>query len=432
MDDTDSRRGGCTTWVLTELLSLARETGVDLLGEPRLVRLNPNIPWKTRGNGALAAHFGVGSGPGRTVGSIGGRPVRSYARGRPLSPLRAERFREAAWQRVLERSERGSAGTDPAMVAAERPLPTELYWQAVREVVPVGSTLNALRRAGAWWRTDGDPRGLIGASAAIAWPARRVTWELTAYRTEPRIGLRRVVDADSVRTVAAAHPSLFLCEDPRTRRILVSPHTNCPVLYGLRSTRPGPLLRARSSVRSEPVDRWVLFRTNQGTGDHLVSRSPRDLGPFRAARFAATVASPPEVRRGGHVALHVVDEAGGRVECVAFEPTKTLPRVAQQLAPGDRVQLWGSRGDDPVVRLEGIRLVRLVPRAGRRRSLRCPECGTTAGSLGSSKGYRCPACHRRFPPEASRRPRLEPPLRLGDYHPTPSARRHLAPRGPEP
>ena len=52
IDDTDSLGGGCTTWLITEIISELSE--LDLVDFPRLVRLNPNVPWKTRGNGALS------------------------------------------------------------------------------------------------------------------------------------------------------------------------------------------------------------------------------------------------------------------------------------------------------------------------------------------------------------------------------------------
>jgi tRNA(Ile2)-agmatinylcytidine synthase len=417
--------------VLTELLALARDEGVDLIGEPRLVRLNPNIPWKTRGNAALSARFGVGVGPSRRVGEVEGRSVRAFDRGRALPPGLRDRFREAAWDRVLRRAERGEPGTDPAMVASEHPLPSELYWRTVREVVPVAEVRRVLSRGGTWWRTDGSPRGLVGAAAAIAWPGRRATWELTAYRTPERVGRPRRVSAESVRSVQARHPSLFLCHDPRTRRVMVSPHTACPVLFGLRSTRPGPVLLARQEVRSEPVDRWVLFRTNQGSGDHLAWRPADRIGPFLSARFRATVRGRPEVRPGGHVVLPVTDENGSPVECLAFEPTKTLPRLAQRLVPGDRLVVWGSRARDPTFRLEGIRLVRTAPRPPIRAPPQCPDCARAARSLGTGRGYRCRSCHRRFPPEAARSLGTPSAPLVGEYHPTASARRHLAPRAPE-
>ncbi|MCD6383503.1 MAG: DNA-binding protein, partial [Thermoplasmata archaeon] len=51
IDDTDSPNGGCTTYLTFDLLSRITERYA-LLGYPRLVRLNPTVPWKTRGNGA--------------------------------------------------------------------------------------------------------------------------------------------------------------------------------------------------------------------------------------------------------------------------------------------------------------------------------------------------------------------------------------------
>jgi tRNA(Ile2)-agmatinylcytidine synthase len=416
---------------MSELLALARELDVDLLGPPRLVRLNPNIPWKTRGNAALSARFGKGEGARHRAGEVGKDPVWYYRQGRPLPLNRAILFREQAWRRVLAGSRFGEPGTDPALVAADRPLPSALYWRAVREVVPVAETRATLREHGCWWRTRGSDRGLVGAAAAIAWPGRRATWELTAYRTLGRTGTRREVDPGSVRAAARAHRSLFLCHDPRTRRLLVSPHTACPVLFGLRSTRAGPLLDARRQVVSEPVDRWVLFHTNQATGDHLTWRNGADLGSFLSARLRATVTGSPLTRTGGHVALRVRCDDGTDLDCLAFEPTKTLPKVVRSLWPGDRVVVWGSRATSPQLRLEGIRLVRLVERLGPPRAPTCLPCARGTRSMGQGRGYRCPICRRRYPPEEAVRPRLPIAFPPGEYHPTPSARRHLAPRAPE-
>ncbi len=432
MDDTDSPSGGCTTHVLTDLIDLARTSGLDLIGEPRLVRLNPNVPWKTRGNAALSARFGAGVGPRRAVGEIERRTVWSYARSRVPDVTAVRAFERAAWDRVLRGSRSGEEGTDPALVVAPRHLPAALYWKAVREVVPVAEARANLERAGASWWTESSDRGLVGAAAAVAWPGRHPTWELTSYRDPARLGSPREIDGESVRRVARETASLFLCDDPRTRRLLVAPHTSCPILFGLRGTRPADLLRARGRVRSEPVDRWVLFRTNQGTGDHLVRRRAAGLGPFLSARVVGTVARPPTTLRGGHVRFVVTDDEGTELECVAFEPTKTLPRVARTLVAGDRVEVWGGRGDTTTFRLEGLRILRLRPRHARPIAPACPGCGRRAGSLGAGRGYRCPGCRRRWPPEAAVRERERPVYPVGEYHPTPSARRHLAPRGPEP
>jgi len=431
IDDTDSPEGGCTTWVLTELLALAREEGVDLIGEPRLVRLNPNIPWKTRGNAALSARFGRGRGPRRRLGEVSGRPLWSYRDGGPLRALRENLFLDRAWERVRESSRLGEAHTDPALVAVRHQLPAQMYYRAVREVVPVEEIHRYLDSVGAVVHAEGDGRGVVGASAAIAWPGRRVTWEMIAYRPLAHEGARRRVDAESVRSVARAHPRLFLSHDPRTRRLLVTPHTPCPILFGLRATDSESPLQARSGVISEPVDRWVLYRTNQGTGDHLRSRLAREVGPFESGRVSGRVLGEPRVLHGGHVRLRIEDSEGTALETVAFEPTKTLPAVVRALSPGDRVVIWGSRDSSPVLKMEGLRVVSLVPRWSAPSPPSCTECHRPTRSMGTVRGYRCPRCHRRYPPEAAQRVRKPPTLRTGVYHPTPSARRHLAPLGPE-
>ncbi|MCK5661771.1 MAG: tRNA(Ile2) 2-agmatinylcytidine synthetase, partial [Methanosarcinales archaeon] len=54
IDDTDSRAGGCTTYIASLVVQRFRES---VVGYPLLVRLNPTIPHKTRGNGAVAIRF---------------------------------------------------------------------------------------------------------------------------------------------------------------------------------------------------------------------------------------------------------------------------------------------------------------------------------------------------------------------------------------
>ncbi len=430
VDDTDSPRGGCTTFTLTEVVSVAEGLGIDLIGEPRLVRLNPNVPFKTRGNAALAARFGHGVGRRRRQGVTAAGPVWSFARGRALGPTATERLVEAAWTAVKRSSRLGEEGTDPVLVATDRPLPADLYRVAVSRLTDAATVERRLLALGATVRATGSHQGVVGASAAIAWPGRKATWELLSYRRPERWGRPREVSPASVRAAQLRYPQLFLCHDPRTRRLLVAPHTACPILFGLRSRDRAVLPRALGQVESEAVERWMVFRTNQGTGDHVVPRSIADLLPYDSALLSGVVRAPPVPLPGGHVRFELADGSGALVDCLVFEPTKTLPSVAADLAPGDRVTVWGGRGADPAFRVEGLRLVRRALRRGVPRPPLCPDCGQRSRSRGRVRGYRCPGCGGRFPPERAEWPE-RPRFPLGVYHPTPSARRHLAPLGPE-
>ena len=61
LDDTDSRTEGmCTTYAATELASRIRESGASV-ERLLLVRLNPAVEHKTRGNAALAVHTDLGA-----------------------------------------------------------------------------------------------------------------------------------------------------------------------------------------------------------------------------------------------------------------------------------------------------------------------------------------------------------------------------------
>ncbi|MBI2126591.1 MAG: DNA-binding protein, partial [Thaumarchaeota archaeon] len=57
IDDTDSVRGHCTTYLAALIVEELLKQGARFVDYPNLIRLNPNIPWKTRGNAAVALRF---------------------------------------------------------------------------------------------------------------------------------------------------------------------------------------------------------------------------------------------------------------------------------------------------------------------------------------------------------------------------------------
>jgi tRNA(Ile2)-agmatinylcytidine synthase len=359
-DDTDSRRGLCTTFLATEFVREFREW--DLLGYPRLVRLNPNVPWKTRGNGALYLRFGTGRGTPCVVGEIGGEPVLAYPRGEG-APV-DDAF-EARVRRVLERwTDFDDPTTHPGYALLHRRPGPRLYWRAVREIVSIGEALAAASGCG---RVRGykEGRGRIGALAAASWRPRDRTYEVLAYRQRSRWGTPRDVDESSVVEMDRRFPSTFNNYDAANRHVVIAPRSPCPVLLGIRGDDPADLPAALAALRTEPVDRWLLYETNQGTDDHLVPANGGALAPRTSVVVDGVVAATPRTVLGGHVVFAVRRPRGDSVECAVYEPAKQLRRVARALRPGDALRVCGAVREAPrTINVEKVAVRSLAP--GRR------------------------------------------------------------------
>lgn len=419
LDDTDSRVRMCTTFVAAELVRRVRH--LDLIGLPRLVRLNPNIPWKTRGNGALALRFGHGRGEPTLVGRVGSRRLRSYPRSTPLD------FDEELWglarEVVDDLADWEAESTAPGLVVSRsRPSPG-LYWKAVREIVPMRDLPAHLESVDRAWAPRG-PRGLIGACAAIAWRPRDRTYEVLAYRPRARWGSPREVEESDVQALDARFPTTFNNYDREARHMAVVPRSPCPVLLGIRGEAVGDLQHALASVRAEPIDRWLLFETNQGTDEHLQPQRPGQLQLHTSAIVEGTVQARPKTVTGGHVVVSLGDSE--TAECVAYEPTKSFRKRVRQLIPGDQIRVYGSVREDPrAINLEKLWVQRLAPDRRKTANPCCPVCQKAMKSVGRGAGFRCRLCGTRAGEEAARFVVEPRGLRAGWYEPPVSARRHL-------
>lgn len=416
VDDTDSRGGMCTTFLATELI---REltAGYDLIGFPRLVRLNPNVPWKTRGNGAICFRLGLGCGNPFVIGELGGRAAFAYPRGQSIdSP-------EEVAAKVGEIVERWSRFDDPTthpafVVLWERP-DARLYWRAVREFVEIPDAIRMVRGRGII-RMYKEGRGIVGAAAAVAWRPRDRTYEVLAYRDPSRWGTRRFVDAPTVQEMDRLFPSTFNNYDYQNHRVVIAPRSPCPVLLGIRGDIADDLPRALRRVRSEAIDRTLIFETNQGTDDHVVGSGP--VRPGITVRLPGTVKAFPRTMPGGHVVLQLAN-----FQATVYEPAKQFRDIARALAPGDRVSIVGSVRDSPrTVNIEKIRVDSLVTLRRKVRNPTCVKCGKRMKSSGRDATFRCIRCRT----VASRRsatyqivPRF---LHRGWYEPPVGARRHLS------
>jgi tRNA(Ile2)-agmatinylcytidine synthase len=411
IDDTDSESGGCTTYTAAVLFQELCNRGVEPTDFPWLVRLNPNIPWKTRGNGALSIHLNVDEGQIETI-------------------------RELALEITQNNSDLSAVRTDPAVVFLLGRVPQDLRdysVSALHDVLTVRQAMKVARMTNVEIHQLKGTRGVIGALAAIGagLSSTRHTFELIAYRARENLGTPRRVDRESIRLMNAQFKAVtFHNLDPESGRILVCPHGPDPVLLGIRGLTPRGVRQAFNQVRiDESVERAVIFRTNQGTDAHLTKpRRVIDLGPHQSAILTGKVETIPQVLRGGHVIFQLRDDTGS-IFCAVYAPTKQLMHAARELLPGDRVRLYGGIRVDRIgkltLNLEKIETLELVQKIDRSNPL-CNSCGGRCESMGRSQGFRCKKCGLRNANLRPTRISLERKIGLTTYTAVIGARRHLS------
>ncbi len=420
VDDTDSLRGMCTTFLATEIAK-GLDQDYDLIGYPRLVRLNPCVPWKTRGNGAVCLRVGKGRGHPFVVGQVDGVSLRAFPSG--TSVLDPEEVLNRVESTLEAWAEFSDPTTNPGAVVLHRRPPPSLYWRAVRDIVALEDVQELLRGRGAW-KGYKNQRGLIGAAAATAWRPRDRTYELLAYRVRAVWGRRREVDPESVLQMDRRFPTTFNNIDLATRHVAVAPHSPCPVLYGIRGEDPAVLPVASRVLKGERPDRWMIVETNQGTDDHIANDEWR-FRPYLSTSLDVTVAELPRTIQGGHVLVPARGRRG--LDLAFYEPSKEFRQVGRALRPGDRLRVYGSLRDDlRSLNVEKVWVRDLAPWRQRSGNPRCPVCWKAMKSVGRGQGYRCPRGHGRASPESTRWLQIPRALRPGWYEPPVYARRHLS------
>ncbi|WP_457741424.1 TiaS agmantine-binding domain-containing protein, partial [Thermococcus sp.] len=173
IDDTDSQNGMCTTY-LGALLYRELSRIAEPIDLPRLIRLNPNIPYKTRGNGAVSMTFEV------------------------EEELISE-VKDMVLFYVNQLADFSHENTNPGVAFLEGEVPeklTEFSLKALREHVTIGEAEEVARQVGAEVFKFKLGRGIIGALASIGYPLKRFTYELLAYREPENWGTPRRVNAE--------------------------------------------------------------------------------------------------------------------------------------------------------------------------------------------------------------------------------------------
>ncbi len=378
IDDTDSNHHMCTTYLGTLICDLLIERGVKFLDFPKLIRLNPNIPFKTRGNGAIAIHFRM-----------------------------KEDNVETLWNELIAIVKKYSAieddKTNPGMVLLQGIIPQDfhdLYIRALYDIISLKDTKKRIKdQRNIRYFSLKTGRGLIGACCAIGAKLNEdYTYEFISYRIVQNRGiLERKISKESVIRADKEVPLSFNNVDYELNEIMITPHGPDPILCGIRGESPEAVIEMwRLLEIEEQVENIMIFRTNQHTKVHFAKEfSGDEIKPYLSVKARGLVVEIPRYVKGGHVIFGLkIDDVN--VDCAAYEPTKKFRNIVINLTLGDDLTVFGGirkpdRGKKLTINLEEIQINHLVELYDKI-TPKCPQCDITLKSAGKSAGFKCKKC----------------------------------------
>ena len=438
IDDTDSNKGMCTTYLAALLADELKAYGTTAVF-PYLIRLNPTIPYKTRGNAALGMDLRLAD---------------------ESDLLIREQIVSHVIRRISEYAETDCDQTNPGAVFIFEEMydkikePLNLFFQkAVTDVIEIEEAFSLIdsfksftsftsfksitsleKHAGFVHFFMKNGRGLIGSLAvcgAMLNPNPEATYEYLAYRLPKNWGNRggpvRFVDPKSLieadrQTSPETWDTIDYSKKSKPFPVCV-PASDDPVLYGIRGNSQKAVIEAAGFVVSEEIERFCVFQTNQGTDSHLLfAESFEELKAFHSYVACGTVHSPAETREGGHDIFSVADGDGNILECAAFEPTGPFRHIIRKLLRGDEVTVFGSFKNQ-TLNLEKIKINSIAP-AFQFDNPVCPVCEKRMESSGQNQGFRCKKCKTKADDKIQIP--MSRGLKTGFYEVPPSARRHLS------
>ena len=377
-DDTDSLKGSCTTHLATKIIEEISKR-VTFIDYPRLVRNNPNIPWKTRGNGAIGLSVKVEE--------------------EEISQLISEiKF-------LIERYYQPDENTNPGLVIVKGDV-LEIIKQFSRKALVEVITIDEAKTVVAEHCYDhyfiGNGRGLIGGLAAIGNTLdpqnEDFTYEILTYRTPDNYGTKRRLEEETVYEMDnKLSPEVFNNIDEETNKILICPAGPDPVFYGIRGEEADKLLEASSIVKpKEPLDNYCIFRTNQGTDQHF-NYADNQVENFRVFKGIIQITKKPQVLLGGHIILQgKIEHSEKLVDLAAFEPSKGFKKKINKLLPNDRILAYGGIKYKKELKIHTIQLekceILTISDHYKESSPYCPKCSKRMTSAGRNKGHKCKKC----------------------------------------
>ncbi len=403
-DDTDSPYGMCTTYLAYKVVEFLKKERTEFLDFPKLVRFNPNIPWKTRGNGAV---------------------------GISIRTKRPHRTKQMIRKFVIRYSDTKN-GANPGLVfLEEETIPENLKKfskLAMWNLISRTKAKRFVKENSLESYFFGNGQGLVGAVGSIGYSFEDQTLELLSYRKKSMFGKKRNLESNSVKMMQdQTFPHTFNSFDEKKRKVMIAPHGPDPVFCGIRGEDPGSLLTAFELIETnENLAGYMIFKSNQGTGDHLQNQfDVTNIKPYMSGTLTGYISEEPVSAEGRHV-FFSLNSRGSEIACAVYRETRMTP-IAMRLRRGDKVTVGGgirkaSKNHPRTLNVEFIRVLELAEILEHKNPL-CDNCNKRMKSKGRGQGFECIRCGRKAINKESyvMNRRLENKL----YIPAISAHRHL-------
>tara|TARA_Y100000590_G_scaffold185628_1_gene211559 strand:+ start:17527 stop:18846 length:1320 start_codon:yes stop_codon:yes gene_type:complete len=404
IDDTDSPKGMCTTFLAYKIINRLKKENVSFLDYPNLVRFNPNIPWKTRGNGAVG--FKISTSNPKKIKNLVKKLVRHY------SDVKN--------------------GANPGLVFCnDEKIPEEFFKlssDAMWKLIHRNKAKKILSKHNFDYFYLGNGQGLVGATGVIGYNFEDQTYELLSYRKESQFGKKRSLDKNKVKIMQEkTFPNTFNSFDLKKNKLLLMPHGPDPVFYGIRGENSKTLISASKMIKpKEKLAGYLIFKSNQGTDAHLKNEiDVNNFSPYTSGTLKGIVCSKPIVEKGGHVFFSILVK-NKKIHCAVYKPTK-ITHIAKELVNGDLINVGGgirkaTKKLPRILNLEFIQILKLK-KTTKLVNPFCKKCKKNMKSMGKNQGFRCIHC-KNF--SSKKIPKFVPRyLKTGLYIPDVSAHRHL-------
>ena len=142
---------------------------------------------------------------------------------------------------------------------------------------------------------------------------------------------------------------------------------------------------------------YLIFKSNQGTGDHLQNElDASSLRPYSSGTIMGKIFDEPRIERGGHVRFSILKN-NIKIICFVYKPTG-ITSNAIQLIKGDLVKVGGGiRKSSPkhgrTLNVEFFEVLKLEKKFIMTNPT-CQNCNKKMKSKGKNQGFECVRCGR--------------------------------------